>query len=359
VTRVLLCTSNGVGLGHLTRTMAIARRLPDGVEPVFFTLSQALPVVRAQGFFVEYLPSAGSAGADRTDWNLLYERRLGELLARYEPAVVWFDGAYPYMGLLAQRRRHPERRFVWCRRALWRPGHGALALSRSALFDRVVEPGEYAADADRGPTVARRHEAVQVAPVTLLDETELLPRAAARAELGLPAQGTAALVQVGAGTVNDPATELGIAVEGLRAAGVAVAVAESTIAARPPALPAGVRRVRTYPLLRVLRAFDVVVAAAGYNAFTECLAACVPAVFVPNTATQLDDQLARAQWAQDRGLARCWDDGSADSYRACLDDVLDPLVRAEMAAACATLPAATGAAEAAALLADLAREAGG
>ena len=30
----------GVGLGHLTRTLAIAKRCPPGVEPVFVTLSQ-------------------------------------------------------------------------------------------------------------------------------------------------------------------------------------------------------------------------------------------------------------------------------------------------------------------------------
>ena len=55
--RVLFMTSNGTGLGHLTRSMAIARRLDAGIEPAFFTLSAAAPVVRGQGFRVEYMGS--------------------------------------------------------------------------------------------------------------------------------------------------------------------------------------------------------------------------------------------------------------------------------------------------------------
>src|SRR4051794_41695695 len=43
--RILFATSNGTGLGHLTRSMAVARRLPDGFEPMMLTLSAAAPVV--------------------------------------------------------------------------------------------------------------------------------------------------------------------------------------------------------------------------------------------------------------------------------------------------------------------------
>ncbi len=37
--RILFLSSNGTGLGHLTRSMAIARRLDPSLEPLFFTLS--------------------------------------------------------------------------------------------------------------------------------------------------------------------------------------------------------------------------------------------------------------------------------------------------------------------------------
>jgi predicted glycosyltransferase len=41
--RVMFVSSNGTGLGHLTRSMAIARRLDREIEPLFVTLSRAAP----------------------------------------------------------------------------------------------------------------------------------------------------------------------------------------------------------------------------------------------------------------------------------------------------------------------------
>ena len=55
--RILFVTSNGTGLGHLTRSMAIARRLDPGLDPAFVTFSAAAPVVRQLGYPVEYLAS--------------------------------------------------------------------------------------------------------------------------------------------------------------------------------------------------------------------------------------------------------------------------------------------------------------
>src|SRR5690606_14474156 len=43
--RVLFVSSNGVGVGHLTRLLAIARRMPAGIAPVFATMSQAMKVI--------------------------------------------------------------------------------------------------------------------------------------------------------------------------------------------------------------------------------------------------------------------------------------------------------------------------
>ena len=55
--RILFVTSNGTGLGHLNRAMAISRRLPDDFDASFLTLSQAAPTVAEQGYEVDYLAS--------------------------------------------------------------------------------------------------------------------------------------------------------------------------------------------------------------------------------------------------------------------------------------------------------------
>ncbi|HEX6013655.1 MAG TPA: hypothetical protein VFY87_18010, partial [Geminicoccaceae bacterium] len=48
--------TNGVGLGHVTRALAIARRLAPEHEPVFFTPCHALALIEHAGFRTEYVP---------------------------------------------------------------------------------------------------------------------------------------------------------------------------------------------------------------------------------------------------------------------------------------------------------------
>ncbi len=61
-------SSNGVGLGHLTRLMAIARRLRHS-DPVFLTMSQGFRVVEAAGWPVKYLPFHELSGCNIEHWN--------------------------------------------------------------------------------------------------------------------------------------------------------------------------------------------------------------------------------------------------------------------------------------------------
>ena len=82
--------------------------------------------------------------------------------------------------------------------------------------------------------------------------------------------------------------------------------------------------VKIYPVSRYLRAFDLTVSAAGYNSFHEQIALRrSPRVFLPNTATRLDDQVGRARFAAATGVALSVEDpGSAE-----LDEALAQLVR--------------------------------
>jgi UDP-N-acetylglucosamine:LPS N-acetylglucosamine transferase len=350
--RILFFTSNGTGLGHLTRSMAIARRLDDRFEPLIFTLSAAAPVVRGQGFPVEYCASYRTPCAG-TEWR--WSRRLRgrarAAIAEARPAVVVFDGAHPYLGFLdALRAERP--RAVWCRRAMWKPGANRAALPRTAAFDAVLEPGELAAEADRGPTVARRAEAHRVGPIVYLDRSELRPRSEAERGLGLRPGATNVLVALGQGAEVRAASERCVR----HLAGrddVQVAVLESAIAAGLE-VPAGVAHLRaTYPMSRDYAAFDLAIAAPGYNAFHELLGLGVPSLFVP-IARETDDQAARAAWAAAAGLAGAVAGPEAPALERELDRLLEPTERARISARLADLPPAEGAGEAAAWLASLA-----
>lgn len=352
--RVLFLTSNGAGLGHLTRSMAIAKRLPDDVEPIFLTLSQALPVVVQQGFHAEYLFSAGYTALGTSTWNKVYASRLRHVLDVYNPAVVVFDGTFPYGGLRNVIEEQRMRSYVWSRRAMWRPSDDDRALRLSAMFDLIIEPGEFAEEADRGQTVPRRHETARVGPVTLLDRSDLLDRPAAEAQLGLQAHHTNVLVQLGAGNINDINSDIGLLVDRLRTwPRTQIVVAESTIAGTSLPLPEGIHRARTYPLSRLTRAFDLTVTATGYNTFHEAVSFGLPGLFVPNELTAVDDQVARAEYAQAAGVGLTWRPRTPQRLEEVLVRLAQPSVRDDMIETMRQRAIPNGAAAAAHLVTEL------
>jgi len=348
--RIMFVSSNGTGLGHLTRSMAIARRLDAGLESLFVTLSRAAPVVRDMGFPVEYAASHGSVGSGSDfRWSRRMSARLKAAVSDAQPRILVFDGILPYDALLAAMRRVPVT--VWCRRGLWQRGASTAPLTRSDLFDAILEPGEFADRADAGPTSARRAEAHQVAPIVFLDDSEVLPRAEAARELGLEEEKPSILVQLGQGAEVAGATDRCLRVLADRD-DVQVAAASSAIAGLLD-VPDGIVHLRSgYPMSRYYAAFDGAVSAAGYNAFHELVRFGIPTLFVP-MRRETDDQPARARYAEDVevGLAV---DGPGDARIARrLDELLDADRRTAMKERLHELRPSNGAAEAARLLQSL------
>jgi UDP:flavonoid glycosyltransferase YjiC (YdhE family) len=317
---LLLISSNGAGMGHLTRLMAYARRAEPDMAPHFLSLSQAVGVVGQYGFPFEYAPSAGATGLPPRRWHKLFTERVTDAVTRLRPAVVVFDGTWPYDGIARVRDANPEPRWVWSRRGMWRHGRSTEQLAKAAWFDVVLAPGEFAEAYDRGAT--SNADGLRVGPVTLLDTDELDDRDAARRALGLPLDPRLALVALGAGNINDTSHETGAIVAALRRLGVEICVTQ-TLIAESDRTRADVHVVREFPLSRRFRAFDLAVSAAGYNSFHELLRFGIPTLFIPNQDTALDDQQGRAQFAADRGLAHMLERVSVDAATLLLDDLLN------------------------------------
>ena len=350
---LLLISSNGAGMGHLTRLMAYARRAEPDLAPHFMSLSQAVGVVAQYGYSFEYVPSAGATGMSSRRWHDLFTERVSDAVTRLRPAVVVFDGTWPYEGIPRVREAHPDARWMWSRRGMWRRGKSVEQIAKAAWFDAVLAPGELAEAYDRGPT--SKADGIRVGPVTLLDPHELDDRDTARRALGLPPDSRLALVALGAGNINDTSHQTGAVVAALRRLGVEICVTQTEIDALGRA-QAGVHVVREFPISRRFRAFDLAVSASGYNSFHELLRFGVPTLFLPNHDTALDDQQGRAQFASDRGLAHMLGRVSVDAAAARLSDLLK---RGQaMVANVASVDRGNGAASAALQLRELAAMAG-
>lgn len=299
--RVCFVTSNGAGMGHLTRLLAVARRLDDGIQPSFVSMSQACGVVKQYGYGFEYIPSKGDLLVDGSEWNGYFNKRFMESLHRLEPDVVVFDGTWPYQGV-AQAVANYDAKFVWMRRGMWRAETADTSLVRNTGFDAVIEPGDIASPYDFGAT-NRASDAVKVPPIIVLDRTEIHDRKSAREYLGIGSDERAMLLTLGAGNINkidDDVRDVIAAVKSLPEKWRIFMT--SPVIADGQEVSDGVENISVYPLARYAKAFDFVVSATGYNSFHEWIAYAVPTLWIANAKTITDDQIGRARYAHDSGL---------------------------------------------------------
>lgn len=330
--RILLMSSNGTGMGHLSRLLGYARGIGDRAEVSFLSLSLAAPVVAGLGYDYEYLPSQDAIKIRPASWRRLFLDRLTDTLRRRRPDLVVFDGAHPYVGIDVVRERFPEIRWVWSRRAFWKPGIGADQLAKTSWFDAVLEPGDLAEAGDQGATVGQPSHHIN--PVTILNPSDLGDRAADRAALGLPADGPLALVSLGTADLSDRTRPLGAVVAAMQAHGVGVCLTQSALVESARGID-GVHLVRDFPIARRYAAFDIGVTEAGYNAFHEGLRLGLPSLFVPRASTARDDQAARARYAAAAGWSLVAQDPTEEEAHRAVGELLergDDLARAAQAA---------------------------
>ncbi|OLT37651.1 UDP-N-acetylglucosamine--LPS N-acetylglucosamine transferase [Kytococcus sp. CUA-901] len=324
------------------------------MQTSFLSLSTAAPMVRTLGYDTEYLPSGGTLGMRSAEWRRFFAQRLHDVLARVRPDVVVFDGTHPYRGIDQAIEAFPSSRWIWSRRGMWKPGRNTDQLEKSDWFARVIEPGDLSSPADAGATASVDDRRVaRVGPVTLVDRPDLLDPAAARRHLGLPTGGRLALVSLGAGNINDTSDAVGAVSTALRQRGIGVCVTQPAIAQRAVDAP-DVHVVRDFPIARCFGAFDLAFVAGGYNSFHESLRLGLPSAFVPNTATNLDDQGRRTGWAGRQGWAVDLPDVTPDSA----SDAVDRLLAAGPAMASSAVAAdpGDGSPDAAAVIAEVVRE---
>lgn len=379
---VIHMTSNGVGMGHLSRQLTIALSGPQQYEPVIFSLSGALPRIAAadrdgdlpgsadRGIRYEYAPSRESGwlpdGGWRRDlrqryrsyrWHPYLRDRLVSLAAETGASTVVFDGVVPYRGLLQARSLLPDVGFVWMRRGMWRPSAPTKQLKASGHFDLVLQPGDFGEAADRGP-LADRTDAEHIPPVSLTDVLPPTSREDARVALGLPRDGPVLLLAPGSGALGSIEENAARVQHALAEHGPDWTVAVTRQAIARHSIGSGSDRVvvldDVYPLSRHLAAFDAAVSAAGYNSVHELLGAGVPTLFVPGLDHVTDDQGARTEGVAARGAALV---ARSDDVAAGVRELLDEGRRTGLREACAELERADGGLVAAEQIAAVARDA--
>jgi hypothetical protein len=296
--RLLVITSNGVGVGHLSRQIAIAKAQPLGVQSSFFSLSKGVRFAQAAGFVAEHRAFHRQIGADPTRWNNWFYHELTEALAFYRPDGVVFDGNMPYQGMLDAMADMGGLAKIWVRRGMWR-NPNKIAEKRGHAFDAIIEPDEIASPEGRGFEPAGNAVIQRVPIIVSLAPEDCFSRGVARRLLELPQDCEVALMQLGAGSNFDLTMARDIALEKLFSDPKRHVVELVSPAGASPEAALNQRHhlISEYPAFKFHRAFDFSISGCGYNSFNEMIVGKVPTVFVPNTASEMDLQERRAAYA--------------------------------------------------------------
>lgn len=301
--RVLLVSSNGAGLGHLTRLLAVTRWLEADWH--ILTLSKAYTSLSLPSDRVTYVPSFKDLDMPIRKWNRFFQARLAEQVFAMQPDLVVFDGTYIYAPLyrVLDRTSTP---LWWLRRGFWKEevrSSSAQYNKPEAFCDKVVVPGDFAGSEGRikNPNI----EVINLNPFLAEVRGGPLGRKDAIDALGLRHEDRYVLIQLGAGKINDTTKYIQRAVESVEALGEPwVPVLVDNPLSSGFDYPTAVH-ITSYPLIRHFRAFEFAVIAGGYNSSQEAVFYDLPSIIVPNGLTSTDDQVARGRGLEERGLAVC------------------------------------------------------
>jgi UDP-N-acetylglucosamine--N-acetylmuramyl-(pentapeptide) pyrophosphoryl-undecaprenol N-acetylglucosamine transferase len=300
---VIMFPTNGVGFGHFTRLLAVAKRmkkLDTELEIIFFTTMPTLHLLKLYGIPAHHISGPKYfKGMSSEEWNALLEEELSVCFETHRPSMFLFDGAFPYRGMLrAIQGRHSIRK-IWMRRGSFRKG-SSVPVDSIEHFDAVIHPEDSVATVVAN--VEHNVEVMTCPPIVMLDSEELLSKEKARSRLGLPQDAIVVYVQLGAGEINDIESEIHLTLECLlKKPNVYVILGESLIGERIDIDMPRVQILRDYPNSMYFRGFDATVQAGGYNSFHETRTFGLPALFYPNMNTGMDDQLARCKVAEEEG----------------------------------------------------------
>ena len=293
---VMLVSSNGAGLGHLTRVVAVAEAMDE--PPLIYTFCSAFEKIGYQRNAIKHHLSPNAFEGTVREWKNSVLGDLGNFLENASPRLVIFDGTFVYEPVIEAcvRRGIP---ILWLQRGCWKAEISDHSLQKKLpefFVDGLIIPRDYGAVE---PKPIAKVPVMNVAPIVRLDRNAVLKRTEAIQALGLRDDKQYVVIQLGSGALKRLETEVLRVVAAIRGLGENW---EPVVVQNPQApVISGVNSVQAMPLSLYLEAFEFGVFAVGYNTVQECVALRFPALYIPNEHTITDDQVRRAHGMAEKG----------------------------------------------------------
>ena len=343
---VVMFPTNGVGFGHFTRMLAIAKRMKkedSSLEIIFFTTMPTLHLLKPYGIAAHHISGPKYFDNLATDeWNTLLEEELTLCFDTHNPKQFIFDGAFPYRGML-RAIEHKDFSKVWVRRGMFRKGATNIPVDSIEHFDILVRPGD-SKSIDYENEQDFNIKKVECGPIILADSFELYPKELLRNRLGIPIDSTVVYIQLGAGEINEIESDLELSVRlCLEHENTFVVIGESMIGSPSKITGERVRILRDYPNSLYFNSFDFAIMAGGYNSYHEAITFQLPTICIPNKNTGMDDQVARAKIASDKEAMLIIEQVSEKNIRSAINQMINDEYRSELKIAGAELIMENGA----------------
>jgi len=348
---IVLFPTNGVGFGHFTRLLAVAksfRELNPSTEIVFFTTMPTLQILSENGFIGYHIPGRYRYNdMEPSVWNSVCEEMLNFIFSIHRPKAFIFDGAYPYRGMLnALDSKNANTLKAWLRRGTFKSDSKNIPIESIGKFNAIIRPGDSGIQ-DFEDELKHNATIVKTNPILIHDSTTQSYENI-RERLGVPEYATLCYLQLGAGKINDINSEISMTLDSLEQyPHIYTIVGESMLGDRISYNSEKVRILRDYPNSKYFNQFDFAIIAGGYNSYHEVIESTLPSICYPNLSTGRDDQLSRVSIASEVGamiVLKIRTKGDID--RAILR-ISDSKVREEMARKISSLRKPNGSKEAA------------
>ncbi len=326
--RILFYAVNGLGLGHVTRLLAIARKvrqLEPYAEIVFLTSSEAEDVIYKEGFAAFKVPSKSirmSAQIRPATYARMVQTVTLNLISSFHPHLLIVDTfpAGTIQELLPVLRWDSRKVFVF-REQRAESAKSLLMQNSLQLYDLAIIPHH---EGEAYVPLPEGLDRVWTGPITIRTRDEAINRENARQALGLPTEGNIVYLTFGGGGDEQYKESMTIGIKGLlEIPNLHVAVASGPLYSGKIFGNDNVTVVDHYPMSEYFSAFDAALSATGYNSAMELLHFGVPTVFVP-FSRQVDDQLARAKTIESVGAGICLEELTADGVCNAISHILRP-----------------------------------
>jgi UDP:flavonoid glycosyltransferase YjiC (YdhE family) len=322
--RILFYATNGLGLGHVTRLLAlsraVARREPRH-ERLFLTRCEAGPFPEETDPFAIRIPGASRArksGLTPKSYLQMAHPLLWQTVSSFDPHIMVVD-TFPEgpEGELAPLMRWPIRKvFIYreFRKDAFPKDRIASLFSPYSLILAAHDEGTVSLP----PPLDQDARVHFVGPITA-GVPKNANRESLRNRLGLRSGEVAAILTLGGGGDPEAARIAGEAAQELRRKGVAVFASTGPLVRTPPEGITAREWFPVWPLAPWLPAFDLAIGGGGYNTVAELREAGLPTLLIP-FHRDVDDQHARAKEAVQKGWARMAT--SSEEIRQGLEEIL-------------------------------------